>query len=244
MGTTVPNPNDISAVVTSLTILEQMVEYGDAIGVSELSKRVGANKPKTYRHLRNLLENGYLDQDASTEKYYLTLKLFHLGQAIAARTDLLVEARRVMTRLKEQTGLTVAVGQVEKTGVRVLDIMRHRAQIEITTPPGTLFEFESSAQGKIAMAFAEGLDVDQALKNELSQIRECGWAVAPETILTGVNALASPIFDAQSHLIGTIAVVGSVQHLPQQPEPETISAVLNCANAVSERLGYRRQSKP
>jgi len=218
-----------------------MAKHGEAIGVSELSKKVGANKPKTYRHLRTLLANGYVDQDEETDKYFLTLKLFHLGQAVATQTEFLVEARRVMSRLREFTGLAVSVGQVESEGVRILDILRHRADIEITTPPGTLFNFTSSAQGKIALAFAkQDTPVTAQLQAELNQISQCGWAVAPQQSLVGVNALAAPVFDANAHLVGTLAVVGSLQHLPAQPNPEVIQAVLDAASTVSERLGYRR----
>ena len=246
----------ISAVATTLAIIETMVDYGDPIGVSQLAKRLGANKPKTYRHLRTLVNLQYVAQDPETEKYYLTLRLFHLGQAIADRAEFLVEARRVLPKLREQTGQTVAVGQVEDQGVRILDILKHRATIEITTPPGTLFDFHSSAQGKVALAFGErtwdrlslrgtprhpgdlGVDV-KALESDVAQVRRRGWAVAPEESLIGVNALAAPVFDASGQLAGTIAVVGSIQHLPATPDNALITAVQQAAAAVSERLGYQ-----
>ena len=251
-----PDDVPISAVATTLSIIETMVDHGEPIGVSALAKQVGANKPKTYRHLRTLVNLDYVAQDPETEKYYLTLRLFHLGQAIADQAEFLVEARRVLPKLREQTGQTVAVGQVEDEGVRILDILKHRATIEITTPPGTLFDFHSSAQGKVALAFGNriwdklsprrlssafgrnGVDVD-ALKSDVAQVRRRGWAVAPEESLIGVNALAAPVFDASGQLAGTIAVVGSIQHLPARPDNTLITAVQQAAAIVSERLGYQ-----
>ena len=248
-----PEDVPISAVATTLSLLETMVDFGDPIGVSELAKRVGANKPKTYRHLRTLLSQDYVAQDPQTDKYFLTLKVFHIGQAVAAGAEFLVEARRVLPRLRELTGQTVAIGQVEAQGVRILDILRHRAAIEITTPPGTLFEFHSSAQGKVALAFGGQNELNklqqqsgkgrntidwQALETDVAEVRRRGWAVAPEQSLIGVNALAAPVFDASMQLAGTIAIVGSIQHLPAVPDAALISAVRNAAATVSERLGY------
>ena len=246
----------ISAVVTTLSIVEAMADYGDMIGVSELAKIVGVNKPRTYRHLRTLVERGYAMQDADTDKYFLSLKLFHLGQSIAAGTSFVKEARRVMPSLRLKTGHTVTIGQVEENGIRILDILKFRSEIEITTPPGTLFDFHSSAQGKIALAFGAKSLLEKTLKKNLKRhtahtttdadslrfevmtVARNGWAVAPEEALMGINALAAPVFDASGELAGTLTIVGSIQHLPAAPEPAIIQAVRDGAARISAQLGY------
>ena len=88
----------ISAVVTTLSIIEAMAERGSPVGVSELARMIGENKPRTYRHLRTLVERHYVTQDPQSEKYALTLKLFHLGQSIAAHTTFVNVAREIMVR--------------------------------------------------------------------------------------------------------------------------------------------------
>ena len=92
-------------------------------------------------------------QDADNEKYQLTVKLFHVGQAIADQTDFLTVARRFMPALRDKAGLTVTIGQVEAGGIRVLDMCKHRSAVEITSRPGAFFDLHCSAQGKIALAF-------------------------------------------------------------------------------------------
>ncbi|TDI63851.1 MAG: IclR family transcriptional regulator [Alphaproteobacteria bacterium] len=247
----------IHAVVTSLSIIETMAHADGPIGVSELARSTGTTKPRIYRHLRTLVDQGYVTQDPLTDKYLLSLRLFHLGQAIAEKTEFLSEARRIMPILRDRAKQTVTVGQAEDNGVRILDISRFRAEFEITTPPGTLFEFHSSAQGKIALAFGpkrlwqkvenhplrkrtEKTNTDVArLKEEVDKIKKLGWAVAPEEVLIGINALAAPILDGTGMLAGTITIVGSVQYLKPKPAPELIAAVLDAAKQISTRLGYR-----
>lgn len=247
----------ISAVVTTLSIIEAMVDHGEPIGVSELAKIVGVNKPRTYRHLRTLVQRQYVLQDTDTDDYFLTQKLFHLGQSIAAGISLIREARRIMPELRQQTGQTVSIGQVEGDGVRILDILKHRSEIEITTPPGTLFDFHSSAQGKVALAFGPAHLLDEvvqkklerrtrhtntdpkSLEAEVAAVAKNGWAVAPEEALMGINALAAPIFDAAGELAGTITIVGSIQYLPAKPDLAVIASVRSAAANISARLGYR-----
>lgn len=246
----------IQSVVTTLTLIEIMARTDGPVGVSELARLLGATKPRVYRHLRTLLDQGYVMQDPLTDKYLLTLKFFHIGQAIAEHIDFLAEARRVMPLLRDRVSQTVSVGQVENDGVRILDILKHRSEIEITSPPGTLFDFHSSAQGKIAVAFGppeiqENLATQSLrkwtpktittlskLNTEITIVRKQGWAVAPEEALTGINALAAPVFEKPGTLAGTITIVGSVQYITPRPTAELIDAIQSAAREISLRLGY------
>ncbi len=248
-------PRPIDAVVTSLRIVEHLAEADSPAGVSELANALSSPKPRIYRHLRTLCERGYVVQDPHTGKYVLSLRLFFLSQLIPEKTSFLREARHVLPALRDELGQTVAVGLVEEKGVRVIEILRHQAAIQITTPPGTLFGFHDSAQGKVALAFgpdslwqrlnsshAPGGRPSQSalrrLRQEVDTVRARGWAVAPESVLLGVNALAAPVFDASGALAGTIAIVGSLQYVRPEPARPMIAAVTRAAHRVSKRLGY------
>ena len=65
-----------------------------------------------------------------------------------------------------------------------------------------------------------------------------GFATAPEEETLGISALAAPILDRQGHAAGTIAIVGSIQHIPRDPQPAQIEAVLRAAAKISWELGY------
>ncbi len=252
-----PESTPIHSVVTSVTIIEFMAYADGPLGVSEIARALDTARPRIYRHLRTLLERGFVAQDPNTEKYYLTLKLFHIGQAIADQTDFLAEARRVMPALRDKVNLTVTIGQFEEAGVRVLDILKHRSEFEISARPGALFDFHCSAQGKVSLAFGPAqlwraledrslkawtkktnTDIDR-LRKEVKQVKQRGWAVAPEEVLRGINALAAPIFGSAGTLAGTITILGSVQHLQARPDPALVSAVVEAAAVVSVRLGYQ-----
>lgn len=247
----------IDSVVTTLNIIEHMAQSRGAVGISELAAAIDMPKPRIYRHLRTLVSRGYVSQEPHSDKYCLTLRLSHLGRAVADQTEFQVEARHVMSALRARVGQSVAIGLIEDGGVRVIDILRHRSDVEISSRPGVLFDFHCTAQGKVALAFgpprlwkklqraplhkwtaATLTDIDR-LKGEVARVKKRGWAVAPGEILSGINALAAPIFDSGGALAGTIGILGSIQHVAPRPAPPLISAVLDAAADLSRRLGFR-----
>jgi IclR family transcriptional regulator, KDG regulon repressor len=248
-------PAGIQSLKHAFRVIEQMAAFGEPIGVTELAKALGIPKTRTFRYLRTLKTLGYVSQDASTEKYRLTLRMFHIGQAVADSTQLLTEARAAMVQLRKETDQTVTLSSIESDGIRILDIVRAQSPVQIVTRPGALLEFHSSAQGRVALAFGPAslwkavrgkpltrwtphTNTDLAtLEADVEQARVRGWATAPEQTLVGVNALAAPIFGANRELIATITVAGSLQHVPAEPPKALLASVLQAARRISENLG-------
>ena len=237
-------------------IIEEMAATGEAHRVTDLAQTLALPKARVFRYLRTLQSLGYVQQDAATERYRLTLKLFHLGQAIADSTKLLTEARPIMLKLRDRTSLTVTLSRVEDDGMRVLDIVRFASPVEIVTRPGALLDFHCSAQGKVALAFGperlwltvrrrrlrswtDKTDTDPAvLAAEIERVRQRGWAVAPEEVLPGVNALSAPVFGQGGTLEATLTIAGSVRLIPPDPCRSQIDSVIEAANALSRNLGF------
>lgn len=236
-------------------IIEEMAPLNDGIRLTDLARRLGMPKARVYRFLQALVASGYVRQDAENERYRLTLKLFHLGQAVADGTRLLSIARPVMIKLRDTVMETTTLSVVEQTGMRVLDIVRVETPVEIITKPGAILAFHASAQGKLALAFGPpelwdyvrshplramtthtNTDIAK-LEKAVSLARQAGWAVAPEEALPGVNALSAPIFDAANELVATITIAGSVQTVGIEPSKQQIDAVLAAARTISQNLG-------
>ncbi len=238
-------PNGVRSVRTAFEILEVLAASEEPLGVTEIARALGITKTRGYRHLRTLLGSGYVTQNARTEKYQAGIRLFLLGQKVAARHSFLSAARKVMRPLRDAVGHTVTLSHLEEGAVVVLDMVRGSSPFEIGTKPGSRFPLDRSAQGKIALAFGHGEETKQGakLRNDVRRSRERGWAVAPEEILRGVNALAAPIFFADGSLAGTIALVDSVELLPAEPSRKQIGAILDAARRASMELGYPERAR-
>jgi DNA-binding IclR family transcriptional regulator len=236
-------------------IMETMAEVGEPVALSDLARRLNIPKPRTFRFLRTLLSLGYVLQDPASERYRLSLKLFHLGQAIADRTELLTEARPLMVKLRDKVGLTTTISVIEARNTRVIDIVRVASPVEIVTRPGSALSFHASAQGKLALAFGApdlwAVVSDGPLQawtpktvTNLGRLRELvdrarkqRWADAPEEYLTGVSALSAPIFDLTNTMLATVTLAGPVADIGVPPKPHLIEAVTATAEEISRNLG-------
>ncbi|MDG1707602.1 MAG: IclR family transcriptional regulator [Emcibacteraceae bacterium] len=250
-------PDEIKSVVLTFTIVEFLAKCDRPLGITEIATALNLERPRVYRHLRTLSGIGYIDQDPSTDKYSLSMKFFWLGKDVESKIDLISVARPAMQHLKDTLGTAVTLSTVSEENICVLDILRGSSQIDISTRPGSALPLHATAQGKIALAFGPSswrealsikslekftthtmVDID-VLTNEIESINAQGWAIAPEEITLGINALAAPILDHQNKLVGTISIISSIHELTKKPTNEQLAAVKNAALKISTRLGFK-----
>jgi DNA-binding IclR family transcriptional regulator len=116
----------------------------------------------------------------------------------------------------------------------------------------------ASALGKAMLAFAPSETIDDlveeglpkltgrtlaagALRTELEQVRERGYARERDEAVLGESSVAAAIFDHSGHAVGAIGVVGDTDRLlPRAPAKPLIVAVIDAARGVSKELGAGR----
>ncbi|WP_411820593.1 IclR family transcriptional regulator [Hyphococcus formosus] len=250
------NSVPINSVVASFHIIELMAEAGGPVSITFLANAMGTNKPRIHRHLKTLALLGYVRQDQSS-LYFLTSKIRYISRASHGIVELLSIARPHLIELRDKTRQTVTVGEVEADGIRNLEILRGGGAVEITSTPGSFFEFYCSAQGKVALAYDETgqlLNVARRraelanstcdfnkLQNELEAVKERGWAVAPGEVIPGINALAAPVFDGVGELAGTISILGSTEHVAPTPSDTLIEDIQNASRKISSELTFKEK---
>jgi IclR family transcriptional regulator, KDG regulon repressor len=72
----------------------------------------------------------------------------------------------------------------------------------------------------------------------LLEVARRGFASAPEEAMLGLNAVAAPIFDAQDACIAAVALVGSIQFLPEKPRQSDVAQLIEAARQISRKLGH------
>jgi DNA-binding IclR family transcriptional regulator len=246
----------LQAVAMAFQILEYLAEQRGGVGVTALARALNTTKSRVHRHLRTLVESGYIVQSAESEKYRIGSRLVTLGRLVAENFDLSAMARDEMRVLRDMLGQSVVISRAEQAGAVVLATLPGREMIEIAVKPGSLLALHCTAQGKVTLAHAEPavrervlvsrLDMrtphtitsSSALREELNRIRRRGWATSPGESMVGVNALAAPIFEGGGQMVGTVAILGSIQFIEAEPSAEQIRHVMGAAARISARLGF------
>lgn len=247
----------VQSLVVGLRVLEALARGGEPRGVTELARDLGTSKWVIFRHLQTLRGEGFAVQDPGTEKYELGPRLYALKDALQDRFPWAHKAREEMIRLRQEVGYTVSVASPleDRSGVTIIDVLGGTQDVQYTLKFGAIFEFHTSAHGKLVLAFgdpallertiARGLTLrtpktivsPEALRREVKKVRKQGWAMAPEQADVGMNALTAPIFSGQGRFEGSIGVFGSLEQIgPNPPEP-LVRAVVQAARRISQRLG-------
>jgi IclR family transcriptional regulator, KDG regulon repressor len=247
----------VRSVGLALDVLEAIAFSGEELGVTQLAERLKITKGSVHRHLLTLVERGYLVQNPVTARYAIGAKGRLLAR-LAPDDDLVDIAAGPMRELRDRFGQSVVLSEVTPRGALVLNTVQGTAAIEIGVRPGSELAFHASAQGKVLLAFSPRPQQERVLarplerftthtiidphrlEEEIMRAVRLGYAASPEEAMLGINAVAAPIFDAKDACIGAVALVGSIQFLPAEPDGETIAALKTTAQEISRRLGHGR----
>ena len=249
----------VQAVVFALQILEYLAQHRSTVGVTDLARVFDTTKSRMHRHLQTLVAAGYVMREEETERYRSGARLIAFGRAVSENFELTSAARPVMESLRTSLGHAVTLSQPEHDGMRVIATIGGKSAFEIGVKPGSTLATHATAQGKLLLAFGGDAVVERSLakapsrntpftvtdrtplRAELDQIRRQGWATAPNQAIIGLNALAAPIMDALGSFVGAIAIVDSVQFIPEDPSAKQIRQIIDAGKRISANIGYREK---
>lgn len=249
----------IQTVSHALTLLGQFNDDVEEYGLSELSKRLNLRKNNVFRLLATLESHNFVEQDRVTGNYRLGIRNLELGQAIIRQMGFVRMSRQILEQLSEQCNETCYLAAMKDIHVIYLDVVESEQPVRVVPRVGTRIPAHSTAAGKVHLAYIGDdkltkylsprefkrftsnsiMDV-KALKRELQQIRNQGYAVDDEETDEGVRCVSAPIRDYASRVVGAVSISGPVTRFsPERMERELIPLVKNGAEEISARLGYR-----
>ena len=245
----------VQSVGMAFAVLEQLANEANAVGTSELARRLGETKARVHRHLATLRALGLVQKDTSTDGYRLGWKSYRLGTSLVENFGLRKLAHRHLLRLHHETGQTVALAMGGGPELTVIDAIQSTGDIAITIRAGSTIAAVSSALGRAVLAFQPQAAQQAALQaapkavsaktpmdpkrlaRTLDTVRRRWYELAAGERLPGVAGLGAPIFDDRNEAVGAVGVIGSAGVLVEPLPPELLQAVQDAARRVSEELG-------
>ncbi len=245
----------IQSVAVAFEILEELSRSPEAVGVTELARRLGQTKARVHRHLTNLRQLGFVSQDSSSDRYQLGWKIYRLGMSVAENFGLRRLARPHLQQLVDTTGETALLAMPAGREVIVVDAAQsQRANIVITVRPGTTIPAVTSALGRAIVAFLPDSHQQELLggpihpltertvtdpnrlQTQLQEARRDRYAVAVAERLMGISALAAPIFDDHRQVVGSVGLITSQSVITDPPSRTHVEAVQSAAAAITAEL--------
>lgn len=245
----------VASVETLLDVV-QCLHYLGTASIETVAKEIGVSTSTVHRHLVTLRQRGYVVVDDG--EYSLSLMFLTHGGKVRKRifaSDLVNEK---VQQLSEQTDERVQF-MTEENGERVY-VYTYSGPSGVKTDAtiGKRGPLHVSAAGKAILAnlpeerTAEILDqtsFDQAtertitdretLEEELTEVRECGYAFNDQESTDRLRAIGAPITFKHDKVFGAISVSGPAYRLRGDYFREELPALLlGAANEIELNLKY------
>lgn len=245
--TTIPALDKISRIFAFLA-------ESNGATFTQIFQGVGIAKSSTSSLLNGMVEHGLLRQD--NDKYYLGLRLYELGNKAAEQYDIKKVALPILEHIRDITGLTCHLGVLEGASPIYLLKLESPQAIVIRSWEGKRLSLHSSGLGKVLIAWlseeqlAALLPDDQpltrytdttitdiqVLKQELAEIRRCGWGHDNEEDSPGVRCIAVPVFNAQNHVVAALSVSGVTFQIPDEKRESLAQLMIEAGRKLSQLL--------
>ena len=252
----------IQSVERAALILKVLASGPRRLGVSEIADRLGLTRPTVHALLQTLQAHGFVEQDRDSDKYQLGAGLLQLGNSYLDLNELRARSLVHAERLASRADTAVRVGVMHGDSIVVVHhVFRPDSTLQILEV-GAELPLHASALGKAILAFLPDDSVDdllsdsrprltsrtltpKALRTELDQVREHGWARERDEAVLGESSIASPIFDHSGSAVGAIGVFGDTDRMiPRTPAKALTTAVTDAARAISRELGAHQWPPP
>ncbi len=251
-----PRPaTDIKSVMLTFRVLFELAKSIEAVGVSELARRLGEGRAAVHKHLITLRGLGVVMQGGKSDRYRLGWKLVELGQAAEAQSSIVGLADASMRRLRDASQLTAFLEQASGAGMVVSHAVPSESGIAVTIRKGLQAPTHGSAGGRVMLAFSPKAVQDEALSGELPSMSE-RMLTNPKEIRQrlariheqmfdstagespyGIHSLAAPVLDEQGNFVASVGVLGTGVQIKSPPSADQVRLVQLCAASISRAMG-------
>lgn len=259
MAKTPQKTENAAAVLKVFAVLESLAEDRRA-SLADIAQKAMTSKTTAHRLLQTMVDLGYVEQEAETEKYGLTLKLFGLGaRTLRGQEDLLRAADRGMGILSRATGEAINLGVIDNFDQRVAYIHKYDStySLSMQSTLGRRNPLYSTSLGKALLAFRDDDEIRERLAKtelkklapgtitdpdelfaQLMQVRAQGYAEEIEESEAGVRCMAVPVLDYAGRSVAAISIGFPMIRFDETRKPEYIRLLLDAGQEASAALGH------
>lgn len=245
----------VAAVQEALSVLTHVAQ-APGLGVTELAKRSGNTKARTFRLLSTLEQSGFVQRGSSDTNYILGHVVLALGLAAQEQISLVRIGQKHLEVLGGQFNENVHIRIRDGLQSEIVAKWDCTRGVRVHTEIGTRRHLHAGASGKVLLAYApddlQRLVLGGALERftpqtvvqktklakELARIREDGYAVSMGEVTPDVIAVAAPIFDAHGRVLAALGMSLPASRAPGDLTP-VVDALKLTGLKLSAELGWR-----
>jgi len=215
--------------------------------VVALATHLGLPKSTTHRLLQDLRRHGYVRQLAGSSRYTLGYQLAVLANSLNPSSILRDVVRPGLEYLASITGETASFVVLDDLNVLVLEVAESPSALRFALSAGTRFPLYRGSAGRVFLALEqENLaqavlgQLDKAsraaLKRNIIQVRQQGWAYTSDEVNLGAAAIAVPVFAREGGLVGCLAAGGPAARMGLEAAQKLLPALNQQSQIITREL--------
>jgi DNA-binding IclR family transcriptional regulator len=222
----------MGTVAKALSLLNHFSRIHPQIGLSDFARLSGLNKATTYRLLTELQAEGFVEQVGSGREYRLGpafLRFAALREAAVPMRDLAGTVLQALSDATQETAHLSLMQGVKLTMLSFAYSTRHGTRV--TMEDAQVLALHATSSGLAVLAFSPPEFVEhvlsqplekrtedtmtdpEAIRAVLANVRRTGIAESVGGFEKDVHSHAMPLFDAQTRVIGAMAVAAPVARI-------------------------------
>ena len=214
-----------SALKKATQILELVAAEEFGISAAEIALRLNLPRQTAHRTVRALEDMGLLIRALAHDKYETGPALVKLATTILITSHRRGPWRAILKQVVERTNESCNVAVLDGYEIIYVDRVECEAPLRVQLEVGSRVPAYCTAIGKVLLAYLPTatrkklLDVipvkkltkttityRRALEAELQKVRKQGYAVNNEEFITGIDAIAVPIYDDHGVVVAGVAI--------------------------------------
>lgn len=251
--------NTLSSVEKAIDILSLFDDENGLLSAQEISKMLGIPLSTTYKYLDIFLRKGFLAKQPHTKKISLGPAIFRMGNLASRWFSIADIALPFMEELAARSRETVILAVVHGMEGLCIESVESPRPVKLTVRKGTILPLHVASMHKVLLAYKDEAFVDAviaakglpklgrntitdvaALKSELAQIREQGYAQSDSEVDQGAASVAAPVFDHKGAIAAAITIAGPTDRIMGKCKAELVKLSMEFAARVSSELGVKQ----
>lgn len=251
----------IQSVTRALDILEYMARHRGEMPLAKISEALGLNVSTCHHLIQTLVARHYVRPGTARGYYMLGSQIVVVAEAVNMKAELPSRARPVLEALNRSTeeAVHMAVLQADEMITLVKFEARHALRVD-SGSIGKSTALHATATGKALLAGLDDAEVcritslhgmreftaktctdQQALLQELSEVRRRGWSSDREEFQLYVVCIGAPIYGAAGEVIASLSVSTPINRATEDHLARVRREVMEAAESLSLSPGRRER---
>ncbi|MRJ78332.1 helix-turn-helix domain-containing protein [Aeromicrobium sp. SMF47] len=248
----------VQSLARGLSVIRAFDHDHPEMTLSEVAARVGFSRATARRFLHTLVELDYVRTDGRT--FALTPQVLRLGTAYLSGLALPDVAQPHLEQLSATVGESTSAAVLDRDDVVYVARVATRRIMSVGITVGTRFPAYATSMGRVLLAALPTEELEtylaevtlrpltphaladvEALRDELAQVRDRGWAAVDQELEPGLRSIAAPVRNKEGTVVAALNVSASTSSVGVDDlVGAALPALLETAARVGDDLALTR----